>query len=102
MLPGAVCDHVGSQGAPVCVVAHGTADPVLSEIMEDLSGWQLLCGGRDHAVINIRLTDLDRFFAEDPALQELRMTLQEGHMATRSAAGLPWVVVLMPAEDEAS
>lgn len=94
MLPGAICDHVGSQGAPVCVVAHDAAD-------EDLSGWQLLCHAA-HTEHNIRLTDLERFFAADPAVQALRDTLPEGHMATRTAPGLPWVVVPMPAEEEAA
>lgn len=93
MLPGVVCDHVGSQGAPVCVVAH--------DAPSDLSGWQLLCHA-EHSERNVRLTDLDRFFAEDPALQALRTTVPEGHMASRSAPGLPWVVVPLPAEDAAA
>jgi hypothetical protein len=93
MLPGFICHHVGRKGNPVLLVEHA-AD------VEDITGWGLYCGASHHADNELGITDLDCFMDRDPALQELRITLQEGQFAMRTAPGQPWVIQAL--QDEAA
>lgn len=92
MLPGFVCTHVDRGDKPL-ILEH--AVPV-----NDLdSGWGLYCGQDQHQDTDLLVVDVDRYLNQDPELQQLRVTLAEGWMATRDAPGDPWVQEPIP-EDE--
>ena len=95
MRPGFTCIHV-LEGAPVLCVEHD------APIDQTVTGWGVYCAARRHENPELRLVDLDAVPAAAQALAEHDSTLAEGHMATRTTAGDPWLVLPIPAEDEAA
>jgi hypothetical protein len=95
MLPGVICDHVGSQGVAACLVVHDAPRD------DKLTGWQVTCGADRHAPAELRVVDLEAYIERD-RLQDLRELLQEGHRASRGAPGQPWLVEPLHVEDEAA
>lgn len=93
MRPGFLCTHVANGSRPARYVQHD--EPV----REPDSGWLVACGLDEHQDSELLVVDLDRYLDQDPELQQLRVTLAEGWMATRDAPGDPWVQEPIPPEE---
>ena len=99
MTPGFICTHLTQDlrlVQPPLVVEHD------HPVDETDTGWGVYCGGGPHANAELKIVNLDRYIAQDPALQELVHTLPTGFIARRTASDQPWTIERITPEEEAA